>query len=666
MTVGRQPLVLTIPDRCKTCYGCVRECPAKAIRIVSGQAQVIPDRCIGCGNCVQVCSQGAKAIRDGLPEVEALLASGRPVALELAPSFPAEFVDLPWRRLVGMIRAAGFAFVHEVAFGADLVSERYRRLVEQSDGRQYIATTCPALVEYVQHYFPHLVDRLAPIVSPMVATARVIRLEHGPEVPVVFAGPCIAKKGEATWDGGGEIDGVLTFPELRALLLRRGVEADLAGDSDFDPPHGGLGGLFPVTGGLLKSASIDDDLVHAEGVAVDGHRRFVEAIREFEAGAVPAVLLEVLACEGCVMGPGMTRKDPRFRRQAEVTRTLRERARELDEEPWEQAMERYRTLDLSRRFSAVDRRVPGPSPEELQELLARLGKSRPEDELNCGACGYATCVEHATAIHQGLAENEMCLPYAIDRLRTTVRDLHASHEQLAAAQEALVQAEKLASMGQLAAGIAHEVNNPLGVVLMYAHLLAEELPPDSPLAADLRLIAEQATRCKNIVSGLLNFARQNQVRLQPVDVRDLVQAALRGVRRSDSVKVVVEDGACDPMAELDRDQVIQVLVNVLVNACEAMPQGGTLTVRIDGDADWVVLEVEDTGVGIPQDHMGRIFTPFFTTKPMGRGTGLGLAVSYGIVKMHRGEIRVRSQADPTRGPTGTTFTIRLPRRGRSE
>jgi len=666
MTAGRQPLVTTIPDRCRTCYGCVRECPAKAIRIVSGQAQVIPDRCIGCGNCVQVCSQGAKAIRDGLADVEALLASGRPVALELAPSFPAEFVEVPWRRLVGMIRAAGFAFVHEVAFGADLVSERYRRLVEGTEGRQFIATTCPALVEYVLYYFPHLADRLAPIVSPMIATARVIRRERGPEVPVVFAGPCIAKKGEAGWDTGEEIDGVLTFPELRELFRRRGVQADQVEDSDFDPPHGGLGGLFPVTGGLLKSASIDDDLVYAEGVAVDGHRRFVEAIREFEVGAVPAALLEVLACEGCVMGPGMTRRDPRFSRQAAVTRTLRERARELDEGEWARAMERYRHLDLSRQFQPSDRRLPGPTPEELQQLLARLGKNRPEDELNCGACGYATCVEHAVAIHQGLAENEMCLPYAIDRLRTTVQELHRSHQQLGEAQEALVQAEKLASMGQLAAGIAHEVNNPLGVVLMYAHLLADELPKDSPMAADLHLIAEQATRCKNIVSGLLNFARQNQVRLQPVDVRDLVQAALRGIRRPDNVRVIVEQGAGDPVAELDRDQVIQVLVNVMVNACEAMPQGGTLTVRIDGDEERVVLEVSDTGIGIPPEHMGRIFTPFFTTKPMGRGTGLGLAVSYGVVKMHRGEIRVQSNADPARGPTGTTFTIRLPRRGRVE
>jgi signal transduction histidine kinase len=197
-------------------------------------------------------------------------------------------------------------------------------------------------------------------------------------------------------------------------------------------------------------------------------------------------------------------------------------------------------------------------------------------------------------------------------------------------------------------------------------MLADEAGKDTPLHADLKLIAEQADRCKRIVSGLLNFARQNQVNLQPVNARDVVDAALRGVRRPESVKVRVEQASGDPIAELDAEQVLHVLTNVMVNAFEAMPNGGTLTVRIGGDDERVVFEVSDTGTGIRPEHMGKIFTPFFTTKPMGRGTGLGLAVAYGIVKMHRGEIEATSNADAAAGPTGTTFTIRIPRRGRTE
>jgi len=661
-----KPLITTIRERCRVCYGCVRECPAKAIRITGGQAEVMPERCIGCGNCVVVCSQHAKQVRDSLCEVEPLLDAGTPVSVMVAPSFPAEFLDVPWRRFVGMLRAAGFTYVHEVAFGADLVSDRYRALLDGASGRTYVATTCPALVEYVERYHPHLVGSLAPIVSPMVAAARVLRRVLGEDLPSVFAGPCIAKKAETAGFARDEVAAAVTFAELRELFRRRGVRAEDVADSDFDPPHGGVGALFAVSGGLLKSAHVDDDLVDAEGVIADGHERFVEALKEFEAGAIPAALLEVLACQGCVMGPGMTIRAPRYTRQTAVSNYVKDRAQALDETTWRDAMRLYAGLDLSRGFAPDDRRLQGPTREEIQAILARMGKDRPEDELNCGACGYPTCCEHAIAIHQGLAESEMCLPWTIDRLKSTVGELHESHRQLASTQDALVHAEKLASMGQLAAGIAHEVNNPLGVVLMYAHLLADEAGKETQLHQDLKLIAEQADRCKRIVSGLLNFARQNQVNLQPVNVRDLVDAAMRGVRRPEGVKVRVEHASLDPVAELDRDQILQVLTNVMVNAIEAMPNGGTLTVRTGGSDERIVFEVVDTGTGIRPEHMGKIFTPFFTTKPMGRGTGLGLAVSYGIVKMHRGEITATSSADPAAGPTGTTFKIDLPRRGRGE
>lgn len=126
---------------------------------------------------------------------------------------------------------------------------------------------------------------------------------------------------------------------------------------------------------------------------------------------------------------------------------------------------------------------------------------------------------------------------------------------------------------------------------------------------------------------------------------------------------MAEHQAEDPVAELDRDQVIQILTNLVTNAYTAMPQGGRLKVTVGGDADNVSLGVEDTGIGIPKENLERIFHPFFTTKQLGKGTGLGLAVTYGIVKMHRGSISCTSKADPAQGPTGTTFTVLLPRKG---
>jgi two-component system NtrC family sensor kinase len=654
------PLISTLKERCRVCYTCVRECPAKAIRIVNGQAEVIPQRCIGCGNCVRVCSQHAKQITSTVAQVEHLLAGPNPVAACLAPSFAAEFADASDRQLVGMLRAMGFAYVNEVSFGADLVADKYRRLLADPAiaAKRYIATTCPAIVTYVERYHPDMIDRLAPIVSPMVALARALHQLHGNDLRIVFIGPCVAKKNEAGYFDG-QIDVALTFTELRAMLKDRGITPQsIAQPADFDPPYGAAGALFPISRGLLQAADIREDLLAEKVVATDGRRNFVEALREFESGDLSAQLLEVLCCEGCIMGAGMSCDAPLFSRRSRVSQYVQGRMKQANLQQWRADMESFKGLDLTRKFHADDQRIAGAYRDEIAALLAKMGKFTVEDELNCGACGYDSCQEHAMAIFKGLAESEMCLPYTIEQLRKTIKELAASNGQLASAQEALMQSEKLASMGQLAAGIAHEVNNPLGVVLMYAHLLMDEAT-DPQLREDLTTITREADRCKKIVAGLLDFARQNKIHRRQTHLRELIEHTLKVLPAPANVTVSVDWPAKDCHASLDRDQIMQVLGNLVNNAYAAMPAGGTLGIQAGTDDNGVYFVVSDTGVGIAEQNMKKIFEPFFTTKPAGRGTGLGLAVTFGIVKMHRGDISVVSNADPQKGPTGTTFTVRL-------
>jgi signal transduction histidine kinase len=554
--------------------------------------------------------------------------------------------------------------VHEVSFGADLVAAEYARLLEQDDGR-HIATTCPAVVSYVRKYHPDILDRLAPIVSPMLATARVLHQKFGPDLKVVFVGPCIAKKGEARYEQfEGEVHAALTFVEVRALLAARSVSLtsrDRVGD-DFDPPHGSLGALFPITRGMLQAAKLDEDLLSGDIVSADGRANLVEAITDFEHGDTEARLLDILCCEGCIMGAGFSCEEPVFKRRSDISAETRARQAGFDAGAWEAAVAEFADVDLSRTFAPFDQRFDDmPSHDELKELLARMNKHSDEDELDCGACGYDSCREHAVAIWQGLAEVEMCLPYSVEELHKTVEELQDSNRSLETTKEALVKSEKLASMGQLAAGIAHEVNNPLGILLLHANLLLEDCESDPEVSADVKLIVDQANRCKKIISGLLNFARQSRVVRQPVDVTDLVAEVLRPIPVAEGIAVEVADHLDDPVAELDGDQMIQVLTNLLTNAQHAMPDGGAITVTLDGTEENVILTVRDEGTGIPKENLDKLFSPFFTTKQVGKGTGLGLAVTHGIVKMHRGQITVESNADPAAGPTGTTFTISLPR-----
>ena len=656
-----RPLVTTIRERCRMCYTCVRECPAKAIRISAGQAEVIGERCIGCGNCVRVCSQNAKQVRNDIPVISQFLYEGEDMVAMIAPSFPAEFTDMDHTQVVGMIRALGFSRVCEVAFGADLVANEYRNLLTEHPEERFIGTTCPALVSYVEKYHPDLVRHLAPIVSPMVAMARVIRTLYGTGVKIVFIGPCLAKKREAE-DGNlqHEVDAVLTFAELREMCDLRDLTPLNVTSQDFDPPHPGLGVLFPISRGMLQAANIQENLITGDVVAADGRADFTEAIREFDEGALSARLMEILCCNGCIMGSGMTTREPLFRRRARVSKYARlllqqpHRCTDMDKE---QAL---RDIDMRREYTSDDKRIATPDEDGLREILAHMGKFKREDELNCGACGYDTCREHAVAIAKGLAENEMCLPYTIDRLKHTVFELAESHEQLANTKEALMQSERLASMGQLAAGIAHEVNNPLGVVLLYAHMLLDEATPNQEMYDDLRTIVEEADRCKTIVSGLLNFARKNKVAFKSINLAAMIDRCVQVMPRPQNITITTVHNAPGRFVDMDQDQLTQVLTNLIGNAVAAMPDGGVITVSTGIDGDMAYFKVADTGIGIPRQNLSKIFEPFFTTKQMGKGTGLGLAVTYGIVKMHRGKIDVTSNADPAEGPTGTTFTVTFP------
>jgi signal transduction histidine kinase/iron only hydrogenase large subunit-like protein len=657
----------TVKDRCRVCYTCVRGCPAKAIRILDRQAEIVADRCIGCGNCVRVCGRGAKKVVNTVPDVETLLATHPKVAALVAPSFPAEFCDIigdgdahVW---VGMLRKLGFAVVSEVGFGADLVAHRYRALLDSREpGHRYIATTCPAVVGYVERYWPDLVQDLAPLVSPMVAAARVMHALHGPELRTVFIGPCLAKKVEASMDElAGEVDAAITFAELRAMFLSRGITPTSVTPSDFDPPHPGTGTLFPLNRGLFQAAGISEELDSTEAIAAQGGpASFVNAIEEFADGDVDFGLVEVLCCNGCVSGPGMSTTEKTFRRRARVAKYATESKHARDPAEWKAQMDRFARLDLSRRFVPFDQRTATPSEDEIRHILRGMGKETEVDELDCRACGYATCREHAMAIYRGLAETTMCLPYVIDRFDQTVRQLSDSNRQLESTQEQLMHSERLASMGQLAAGVAHELNNPLGVVLLYAHLLRDEAGEESGIRKELTLISDQATRCKRIVSDLLDFARENKLLLEPIHVEDLIKRSLAGLPLPGNVDIDVQLGHTHVACECDPAQMIQVLTNLYSNAFAAMPEGGKLTISTEEQGERLLISVHDTGTGIAPENMKHIFQPFFTTKQIGKGTGLGLAVVYGIVKMHRGDITLESNAEPVRGPTWTRFKVSIP------
>jgi two-component system NtrC family sensor kinase len=232
-------------------------------------------------------------------------------------------------------------------------------------------------------------------------------------------------------------------------------------------------------------------------------------------------------------------------------------------------------------------------------------------------------------------------------------------DTLQATQKRLLQSEKLASMGQLSAGIAHELNNPLATVLLLSDLLRKENSLPEETLKDVEIIVSETERCKGIVSSLLDFARQHQVDAQTIDLNQLVSQVVDTEcrhTRYENVGIRQELDPNLPAIQADPDQIQAVIINLLSNAADAMPAGGNITLRtrMEG-ASQILFEIQDEGQGITTENQAKLFTPFYTTKPVGKGTGLGLSIVYGIIKMHRGQIEVTSQPGK-----GTVISIALP------
>ena len=228
------------------------------------------------------------------------------------------------------------------------------------------------------------------------------------------------------------------------------------------------------------------------------------------------------------------------------------------------------------------------------------------------------------------------------------------------AEQQIMKSERLATLGQLAAGVAHEINNPLGAILMYTHLSLEEMEAENPCRKNLEKVAGETTRCKDIVKGLLDFARQTEPKVEESDVNEILKRTLSLVENQAVFQNVIINRQLSPslpMVMMDTSQIQQVFTNIIMNAAEAVEEEGELTVvtGMAPDNKHIEIEFTDTGCGIPPENHEKIFDPFFTTKEVGRGTGLGLAISYGIITRHKGTIDIKSKPGK-----GSTFIVRLP------
>lgn len=390
--------------RCKNCYKCLRECPVKAIEVTNHQAKIIEDRCILCGRCTEVCPQNAKYVHSEKESVKALLASGEKIVASVAPSFVGSFDADDFSVMKIALAKLGFRDAEETAVGANAVTERYAEDLKSGKYKNYITSACPAIDRLIQIYYPKALPYLANVDTPMIAHAKMLK-KRWADAKVVFIGPCIAKKREGF--ESDVVDGVLTFEDLRDLFAEKGIDLNTIAKFDYGvKEENNKARYYPINRGIIKSFQNFEK--NYEYVSVDGVSRVMEVLENID--NLSGMFLEVNACEfGCVNGPcSLQEAGSALKRTAEVRRyaNRNEGLPEVVLKP---------NLDFTKSFPRLRNKARPASEREIDAILRSTGKYKPEDELNCGACGYATCREKAWAVVNGYAPVDICLPYMRER-----------------------------------------------------------------------------------------------------------------------------------------------------------------------------------------------------------------------------------------------------------
>lgn len=504
------PLFVISHNKCIKCYSCVRVCPVKAIRVdVNTELpSIVPERCIGCGGCFRACSPNAISYRSSLDETILLLQSGEPVAAICDPAISGEFDDITdYRKFVKMIRELGFTYVSEVSFGVDLVAAQYQELFDNFRGKFHITANCPTVVAFIEKYHPELITNLAPLISPMVATAKVIRQKFGSGVRVVFIGPCIATKEEALrYSGDDRIDSVLTFTELRELFTRFNIRESQLEFSEFDPPLGYKGSLYPISNGILQAVGISEDLLSGTVITTEGRNNMVDAVREFET-RIDLIRrhFNIFFDEGCIMGPGTSPNGEKFLRMTLVKDYANKRLATFDKATWETEIATYSGLDFSRQFVIDDQRLPVPDEEKIEEVLAMINREEHlHTDVGCESCGYPNCRDLAIAITQGLATTEMCHVFSGRNRQQYIQTLRTTNENLEKTRLALKESEEKAKHEQEAQKETSEIISAMLQRLISGVVIVDEnLKIYQSNKAFIRIVGEEAELIDEVIPGLV-------------------------------------------------------------------------------------------------------------------------------------------------------------------
>ena len=396
-------------ERCVECWGCVRYCPARAMRVADDRSEVIPEKCVKCGLCVSECGNCGHLVRDDTGRVRALLEGGRPVVALLASEFVAAMHPMTVPEVERALESVGFYAVESTVLGEELVATAYEQALARPSHLPRLRSTCPVVVAWVCKFYPQLAGALVPLVPPYVAQARLVRAVYPEDVAIVYVSPCYARKDEIfDPELAGAVDVSIDFFELKRLL------ESLPQVRPFDPDvPAGARRPQPVkeislTDGFPRRTLQDRKMTDSDVSVVRGLRELDDLLQAMVRGESAPSVIDMLNCEGCIDGPTV---NPGLSVFAKRNVEAAERRRQVVSVVGSRALLAHLpSVELRRAFAPDPVRLARPSEAEIDAVLAEGEFLSREETPDCGACGYATCVEHAIAIISGDSTWEMCFP----------------------------------------------------------------------------------------------------------------------------------------------------------------------------------------------------------------------------------------------------------------
>jgi len=403
--MGATDVITGLENRCHECGSCIRVCPVKAINVTGRNVSIVEDKCIYCGRCIIECTSKAIASRSDIEEAKGLLKNHDIIAI-ISSEITGYFRDMDASEIEAKLLALGFSGVEDSLLGDEIVANEYLDYINNAKDETIIRSTCPAIVEMIEKFYPQLIPNLVPIVSPMIAQGRLVKDVNNGNIKTIFIGPCIAKKIEAERFNDRPIDLVLTFSELDSLFKKTNTSLEKE-EIFYERPL--LTRSLSVSEGfprdILKNRSmIDNSFLVARGI--NDSYRLVESYGP-SLSKKPR-LLDLMACKGCISGPDMDENSLDDRVDGVIDEYKK---RLLNGITFEEIKETIPKIELQGTFLNKMVERAKPTSDELNAVLEAGGKRGVEDELNCGSCGYDTCRARAEAVFQGLADWSLCFPY---------------------------------------------------------------------------------------------------------------------------------------------------------------------------------------------------------------------------------------------------------------